>query len=214
MNKSHTRPYCIGITGGIASGKSSVCHLFETLGAPVVDADIAAREVVKPGTPGLAEITSTFGKHILDEQHQLDRKALRSIIFADPDKRKALEAITHPRIRAWMWQQVAQCQFVYCLLAVPLLIEGGMDKMVDRVLVVDIDPKIQRERLKNRDGSSDQEIDSILKAQLSREQRLFVADDVIDNNAGIEQLEPQAQVLHQQYLLLAQAHYAKQIDSD
>lgn len=194
----------IGLTGGIGSGKSAVCALFSELDVPVIDADVIARLVVEPGQPALEQIRATFGDEILTPDGLLDRARLRALIFANPAKRKQLEAILHPAIRREMLIQAAQVQAPYCVFAIPLLIEVGQTDMVDRVLVVDAPDALRRQRLKQRDGLDDAQIDAICAAQLERTARLAQADDVIHNAADLAHLRAQVLDLHDRYLKLAQ----------
>src|ERR1700734_3942106 len=144
----------IGLTGGIASGKSTVAQRFAELGIPVVDADVAAREVVAPGTPGLAQVVERFGPSILAENGELDRRALRQLIFKDPGSRQDLEAILHPLIRAAMENRTETAAGPYVVMAIPLLVEGGARGRADRILVVDVDEAVQLQRVQARDGGS------------------------------------------------------------
>ncbi|ALP51775.1 dephospho-CoA kinase [Candidatus Tenderia electrophaga] len=194
----------IGLTGGIGSGKSAVCALFSELDVPVIDADVIARLVVEPGQPALEQIRATFGDEILTPDGLLDRARLRALIFANPAKRKQLEAILHPAIRREMLIQAAQVQAPYCVFAIPLLIEVGQTDMVDRVLVVDAPDALRRQRLKQRDGLDDAQIDAIFAAQLERIARLAQADDIIHNAADLAHLRAQVLDLHDCYLKLAQ----------
>ena len=195
----------IGLTGGIASGKSTVCELFAARGVEIFDADVVAREVVVPGQPALADIVEEFGRQVLNSDGELDRRALRTIVFRDPARRQVLEAILHPRIRERLWSQVSQAAGDYCILAVPLLVEGGLHREVDRVLVIDVTVETQRARLSARDGVTEDEVAATLAAQASRQIRLQAADDVIDNNGPLEALAPQVAALHSRYLELAAA---------
>src|SRR5690606_6222083 len=172
----------IGLTGGIASGKSVVAKKFVELGASLVDTDVIAREVVAPGEPGLAAIRKVFGPSVLNESGDLDRAAMRNLVFHDPAKRKALENLLHPRIRAHMLEQIAASTGPYTIVAVPLLVESGFAPLFDRVLVVDCPEESQIARLMQRDGVSEQDAAAMLAAQTSRAARLEVADDVIDNS--------------------------------
>ncbi|HEX3914575.1 MAG TPA: dephospho-CoA kinase [Steroidobacteraceae bacterium] len=196
----------IGLTGGIASGKSMVTQRFAELGVPVIDADVASRTVVEPGKPGLAQVLQRFGPQVLDAGGRLDRKALRSVIFNDSASRHALDAILHPLIRAEMERQAATAQGPYVVLAIPLLIEGGnANWRVDRVLVVDADETLQIQRLQMRDGTSDEQTRAILASQSSREARLAVADDVLSNTGTVAELRQAVDHLHAQYLQLSQS---------
>jgi dephospho-CoA kinase len=199
-----TRPLRIGLTGGIASGKSTVTQRFTELGVPVIDADVASRKVVEPGTPGLAQVVERFGAGILEDGH-LDRRALRNLIFEDSSLRRALDAILHPLIRAEMEREAAQAQAPYVIMAVPLLVEGGSSaKRVDRMLVVDADETLQIQRLQARDGSSVEQARAILASQASRTARLSEADDVLLNSGSVADLRQAVDRLHAQYLQLAQ----------
>ena len=198
----------IGLTGGIASGKSTVARRFIELGVPVIDADEVARAVVEPGQPGLAQVVQRFGADMLTTDGRLDRRALRNQIFSDPASRKALEAILHPRIQAEMERRAAVAQGPYLIMAIPLLVESngspkGGQKAFDRILVVDVDEAVQRQRLMARDSSSLEQAQAILAAQASRAQRLQVADDVLSNGGSLSALQEAVDALHQRYLRLA-----------
>ena len=198
------RPLRIGLTGGIASGKSTVTQRFVELGVPVIDADVASRTVVEPGSPGLAQVVKRFGAGVVADG-QLDRRALRDLIFKDSSLRQALDAILHPLIRAEMEREVARVQAPYVVMAIPLLVEGGSAaKRVDRVLVVDADETLQTQRLQARDGSSEQQARAILASQASRAARLAAADDVLLNSGSVAELRQSVDRLHEQYLQLAQ----------
>lgn len=195
----------VGLTGGIGSGKTTVSKLFASLGVPIIDADIIAREVVAPKQSALREISALFGDHLLDEQGQLRRKQLRQIIFADPNKRKQLEAILHPRIRQRMLEQVARAehQHSYCILSIPLLLESGWQNILDRILVVDISEHLQLTRTCQRDNIDKQAAQAIIASQVSRQTRLLAADDIIDNDGNSDDLHQQVMALHQNYLNLS-----------
>jgi dephospho-CoA kinase len=195
----------IGLTGGIASGKSIVTQRFAELKVPVIDADIAARRVVEPGEPGLEQVVRRFGLGVLDASGKLDRRALRELIFSDPASRQALDAILHPLIRAAMEQQAADAKGPYLVMAIPLLIESGRAReRVDRVLVVDVDEARQLERVQARDGSSAEQARAILASQASRETRLAAADDVLENDGSVADLRQAVDDLHEKYLHLAE----------
>jgi dephospho-CoA kinase len=200
-----TRPLRIGLTGGIASGKSTVTQRFAELGVPVIDADIASRTVVEPGKPGLSQLVLRFGEGVLDAEGRLDRPALRALIFNDSSARHALDGILHPLIRAEMEHAAADVQGPYVLMAIPLLVEGGnAHERVDRVLVVDVDEALQIRRLQARDGSSAEQARAILASQASRAARLGEADDVLLNTGSVAELRQAVDRLHEQYLHLAQ----------
>lgn len=197
-------PYTVGLTGGVASGKSLVSMAFRELGVPVLDADQASRAVVQPGQPALAEIAARFGGALVQADGQLDRAALRRIVFADAAARRDLEQITHPRIRAHIRDWMAAQQAPYAVLENAILIESGMDRLVDRVLVVDVPESLQRARLAARDGIDDTLIAQMLAAQSPRERRLQAADDVIDNSGAPEAAREAVATLHRDYLERAQ----------
>ena len=195
----------IGLTGGIASGKSTVERLFTSHGVPVIDADAIARDLVRPGEPGLAAIVREFGPQVLTDNGHLDRKKMAAQVFSDPDSRKRLEAILHPMVRERMSDALTRIDTPYAILSVPLLLESGQDDLVDRILVVDLPPALQRQRLLARDDRSEQQIDAIMAAQLARDTRRRAADDLIDNSTTLDDLRTQVDHLHQQYLKLARA---------
>jgi dephospho-CoA kinase len=178
----------VGLTGGIGCGKSTVSRRFSELGVPVIDADDIARELVEPGSPALDEIAESLGAESIDASGRLNRSALRRRIFEDPEAKSRLEHILHPRVRAEIQARLTTIDAPYCLVAVPLLIESGMQDLVDRVLVVDCDPEQQVERVAARDTVPAEQVEAILSAQLPREQRLAAADDVIDNSGTPEAL--------------------------
>ena len=197
--------FVVGLTGGIASGKSTVSRLFASHGIVVADADLIARQVVSPGQPALAAIADTFGAHLILADGQLDRAALRTLVFADPAARRQLEAITHPAIRQQVLATCMAAESPYALADIPLLAEAGRNAYpwMQRVVVVDVPVQVQIERLCQRDGIDATQARAILAAQASREQRLAIADDVIDNSGAPEALQAQVATLHQQYLALA-----------
>lgn len=197
------RAFRVGLTGGIASGKTLVSRLFARLGVPILDTDELAREVVAPGSTGLEAIRARFGAGVIDAQGQLDRRALRAQVFASTEARRDLEAITHPRIRELVEQRAATAGGPYQIHVVPLLVEAGRRASVDRVLVVDCPESLQIERLMQRDGGSREQAEAILAAQASRAQRLAVADDVITNDGDPRQVEQAVAALHARYLALA-----------
>jgi len=191
---------CIGLTGGIASGKSTVATEFARLGAHIIDTDLLARELVEPGCPALKAIVNTFGGDILLESGQLDRAALREQIFHDPAARHRLEAILHPPIRALARARAEAAQDTpYVLLMIPLLAETGGWDWLDRVLLVDCPPDIQRSRLLQRPGITPELADAILASQASREQRLALADDILRNDRERDALQPAIEALDRGY---------------
>ena len=197
------RPFRVALTGGIASGKSTVADLFAALGVPVIDTDVIAREVVEPGRPALAQVAEAFGPDVLDAEGRLDRKRMRERIFADPGARRRLEAILHPAIRAEMERQSQAAGGPYQVLVIPLLAEGGRRDHVDRVLLVDVPEELQIQRVMWRDGVSHGEAQASLNAQATRAQRLAMADDVLRNTGRVDDLREQVAKLHRQFLRLA-----------
>jgi dephospho-CoA kinase len=195
----------IGLTGGIASGKTTVAQRFMELGVPVIDADAAARAVVAPGTPGLADVVKRFGSGVLAENGELDRRALRDLIFSNPGSRRDLEAIIHPLIRADMDQSAERAVGPYVVLAIPLLVESGSSDRVDRILVVDVDEAVQLQRVIARDGSTEEQAHAILASQASRSARLAAADDVLLNTGTVRDLRQAVDQLHERYLRVAKA---------
>jgi len=196
----------VALTGGIATGKSAVTLRFAQLGVPVFDADIVAREVVAIGAPALHEIAAAFGKDALLPSGELDRKQVRQIVFADAGARHRLEAIIHPRVRATLLDLVRACAAAYCVLAIPLLVECNDDyRWVDRVITTDAPRETQLRRLTQRPGIDAGLAQRMLDAQASREQRLALAHDVIDNTGPIAALDAVVARLHRRYIALAAA---------
>lgn len=198
--------YIIGLTGGIAAGKSELSRRFETLGITVADADVAARAVVAPGSEGLARIVAHFGADIVLGDGQLDRATLRERIFASPPQRQALEAITHPAIRELLQQTCAQASGPYAIAAIPLLTEAGGRQhypWLDRILVVDVPVAVQHARLLQRDGITTELADRMIAAQANREARLALADDVVVNDGQPEHLQAKVEALDRLYRELA-----------
>ena len=197
------RPRVIVMTGGIASGKSAVSDRFASLGVPVIDTDVIAREVVRPGEAALEEVVLAFGADILTAQGELDRPRMRELIFQDPERRKRLEAILHPAIAERARQRIRAARAPYCILVVPLLAETGLFSWADRVLLVDADEDAQVRRLMARDHVTRDQALAALKAQASREERRRLADDIIDNSGSLEDLDAQVEALHGKYMALA-----------
>lgn len=198
------RPLLIALTGGIASGKTAVSDLFAALGVPVLDTDQIARDVVAPGMPALQALVKTFGSEILDSTGKLDRKRMRERVFAHPEERARLEAITHPAIREELAARAARAGGPYQVHVIPLLVEGSRADDYDRVLLVDCPEEDQIKRLVARDDTTVDQARAILAAQATREQRLAAADDVIVNTGTIEDLKRFVDTLHRNYLLLAE----------
>jgi dephospho-CoA kinase len=201
-------PFRVALTGGIASGKSTVANLFAELGVPLIDTDVIARQVVEPGQPALAAIVAAFGAEVLDADGRLDRRRMRERIFSDPSARQRLEAIVHPAIRAEMERQSQAAGGPYQILVIPLLTEGGRRDHVDRVLLVDVPEELQIQRLRMRDGVTHEQAQASLDAQATRAERLALADDVVRNSGQVDDLRKMVAELHEQYLALAATHHA------
>ncbi|EIL91063.1 dephospho-CoA kinase [Rhodanobacter spathiphylli] len=200
----HRAALVIGLTGGIAAGKTAVTRRFEALGVHVHDADVAARDVIEPGTSGLAEVVAAFGADVLDDAGRLDRAAMRQRVFADPGARRTLEAIIHPRVRQWLHDRAMAEAGPYCLLAIPLLVENIEHyRWIDRVLLVDAPEATQLARLTARDGIDETLARRMLANQAVRQERLAIAHDVIDNSGDEAALDQAVVHLHQRYLELA-----------
>jgi len=198
--------YCIGVTGGIGSGKTSAAKLFAELGAAVVDTDEIARRLTARDGDAMGAIAKAFGDAVIAADGSLNRAAMRELVFADTGRRRQLEAILHPMIRAEARRRVLATTTPYVLLLVPLLLENNRyASTVQRVLVVDCDETTQVERTVRRSQLSEESVRAIMAAQLPREKRVEQADDVIDNNGDLEQLRSQVTALHQRYLELAEA---------
>lgn len=195
----------VGITGGIGSGKTALTDWLSTQSIVIVDADLAARVVVEPGQPALAEIAAQFGEEYLLPDGQLDRAALRKLVFADDAKRRALESITHPRIRDELTRQLAAAQSPYVVLSSPLLLESGQSEMVDLSVVVDVPEAVQIERTMTRDQNDRALVEQIMAAQLDRATRISRADIVIDNSGSLEALHLRGAQLHRTLLARASA---------
>ena len=203
MNTPSAQPWILGLTGGIGSGKSAAAEHFAALGVHVVDADQAARWVVEPGRPALSKITEHFGEHVLQADGQLNRGALRALIFSEPEQRRWLEALLHPLIREEITHNLAQAQSPYAILVSPLLIESGQYTTTKRVLVIDVPQALQIQRTLKRDNTSEEQVHAILKVQASREDRLRHADDVLTNDRDLEALKTEVERLHHFYLTLS-----------
>lgn len=202
MNTPVEKPWILGLTGGIGSGKSAAAQHFIDLGVHVVDADHAARWVVEPGRPALAKIVEHFGPGVLQADGQLDRAALRKLIFEVPEERRWLEALLHPLIATEIVDHLSKAQSPYAILVSPLLIESGQYAMTQRVLVIDAPEQLQIERTLQRDQTSEQQVQAILKAQSSRQDRVSHADDVVVNDRDLAWLQSEVERLHHFYLTL------------
>lgn len=196
--------YVVGVSGGIGSGKTTVTNLFLNLGVEVIDADVIAREVVESGTPALQAIVTKWGQTVINQNGSLNRTKLRELVFANDENKTWLNNLLHPIIRQEMQRQVRDAKSAYCILSIPLLVENKLSDMVNRILIVDVSEETQLQRTMLRDNSSAELILTIMRSQASREQRLAVADDVIENNAGPKELNEKVRQLHQHYLALSQ----------
>ncbi|MAX55327.1 MAG: dephospho-CoA kinase [Alcanivoracaceae bacterium] len=198
--------FVVGLTGGIGSGKTAATDYLAQLGITIVDADLASRVVVEPGQPALRAIAERFGNHVIAKDGALDRRALREIVFADPDALKALEGITHPAIGQELRNQIAASKSPYTVLVSPLLFETSQKDLVQRTLVIDAPAELQVKRTMARDQVPEEQVAAIMKAQLERTQRLDQADDVVENHGSLQRLHDQLDVLHKLYLDLASHH--------
>ena len=201
--------FVVGLTGGIGSGKSTVAEMFTAFDVELVDADIAAREVVARGTSALAEIAEHFGSGILMEDGNLDRRALRQVIFHQDQEKHWLEELLHPLIRRWLKQQISSSRAAYCLLVSPLLLETDQAKLVDRILVIDVSVDTQIARTLARDGGEERTVRAIVASQIDRRERLEHADDIISNDLPLIPLRQRVEKLHQEYLAMARAKKKK-----
>ena len=199
----HRQALRIGLTGGIASGKSTVANMFAELGVPIIDTDVIAREVVEPGQPALDEIRARFGNEVFDADGQLDRNAMRKRIFSDGDARLQLEAILHPRIGEETRRRASTATGPYQVIVVPLLVGSPLAQFVDRVVVVDCDEELQVQRLLARDAETVEQARRILSAQASRQARLAIADDVISNDRALDETRRQVRELDRTFRDLA-----------
>lgn len=196
------KPWILGLTGGIGSGKTAVADRFASLGVHVVDADQAARWVVEPGRPALQQIVERFGEEVLLQSGELDRAGLRQKVFADPAERQWLEKLLHPLIRAEVARHLALAESPYAIMVSPLLVESGQYRQVGRVLVVDVPELLQIARTTARDQASEEQVRAILNAQAQREDRLKHADDVLVNDRDLSWLAAEVERLHRLYLTL------------
>jgi dephospho-CoA kinase len=198
--------YIIGVTGGVASGKSEVTRRFEALGIVVADADVAARVAVAPGSDGLSAVVEVFGETVLAPDGSLDRAAMRQRVFGDDAARRRLELIVHPRVRAQLQRECEAATSPYAIAAIPLLTESGGRSTypwLQRILVVDVPVEVQRSRLMRRDAADAELADRMISAQASRSQRLAIADDVVVNDGALDQLDEQIKALDRRYRMLA-----------
>lgn len=196
-------PFIVALTGGIASGKTLISQTFAELGVLIIDTDTIAHALVEPGQPALQEIEQAFGAKIIDENNRLKRSELRALIFSEQNARKKLESILHPRIRQEANKAIAKLTTPYCILVIPLLTDRTDYPNVNRVLVVDVEPETQIERLMTRDNCNRKQAKQALAAQANRAQRLKIADDILDNSGPPESVRAKVASLHKKYLHLS-----------
>lgn len=203
FNQLSSGSLIVGLTGGIGSGKSTVAEAFRQLGIDTVDADQASRKVVEPGMPALAAIAEHFGGEIIQSDGNLDRAALRQIIFTDPVQKQWLESLLHPLIRDWIVQQLQASTSPYVILESPLLFETDQYQLVDKTVLVDVPVELQIERACARDDNQADQIQRIIDAQLPRQEKLSRADLVLDNSPPLDSLAQRVAALHETLLSLA-----------
>ena len=190
----------VGVTGGIGSGKTALTDWLSEQGIVIVDADRVAREVVQPGTPALKAIIDAFGEQYLTQDGNLDRAAMRQLVFGDEEKRLLIESITHPQIREALWDQLRRADSAYVVLSSPLLLESGQSEMVDISVVVDVPEEMQIQRTMARDANDKALVEKIMAAQMRRQKRLELADIVVDNSGDLSALHDRAALLHETLL--------------
>ncbi len=197
---SAAKRYVVGLTGGIGSGKSAAAEMFRAWGVEVIDADALAREVVEPGQPALSNIAAHFGSELLTAEGYLDRAALRKVVFSNSEQKSWLENLLHPLIAELLQRRLNATKSPYAILESPLLLETEQYKLVDRVIVIDVNEEIQIARSVRRDGSDEAVIRSIIASQIDRAGRIQRADDLVSNEEGLEQLREKIEALHSKYL--------------
>ena len=197
--------FVVGLTGGIGSGKTAASDYLASLGITVVDADLASRVIVEPGQPTLAAIEAHFGAEVIAADGTLDRRALRERVFADPEQRKALEAITHPAIGAEIMRQLQASHSPYTVLVSPLLLETSQHRMAQRILLIDVPEALQVARTTSRDEVPAAQVEAIMAAQMPREEKRARADDIVVNDGDLSHLQAQLDTLHARYLVMARA---------
>jgi dephospho-CoA kinase len=190
----------VGVTGGIGSGKTALTDWLSEQGIVIVDADRVARDVVQPGTPALKAIIDAFGEQYLTQDGNLDRAAMRQLVFGDEEKRLLIESITHPQIREALWDQLRRADSAYVVLSSPLLLESGQSEMVDISVVVDVSEEMQIQRTMARDANDKALVEKIMAAQMRRQERLQLADIVVDNSGDLSALHDRAALLHETLL--------------
>ena len=201
-----TSPFRVGLTGGIGSGKTTVCNLFAQLGVPIIDTDEISRTVVEPGSQGLKEIIDEFGINILNDDGSLDRQQLRKIVFNDTNLLSKLNSILHPLIYNTVEDEINLINYSYCIIAIPLLFETNGRKHIDRVLLIDSPKKLQIERTIKRDDVSSDNVERIIESQMPREEKIKLSDDIIDNSYSLEYLSNEVTRLDKLYRTLSKAN--------
>ena len=192
--------FTVGVTGGIGSGKSLAADRFRQLGVAVIDADVVARQIVEPGMPALQKIIDAFGESVTNDRGELDRAALRKIIFSDSSRKSQLEAILHPRIYDEILRSLSELSTPYAIVVIPLLAESKREYPLDRILVIDVPRDVQISRVTTRDDQSTEEVERIISSQTSRHSRLAIADDVIENIGSTDDLYRRVDTMHVIYL--------------
>lgn len=198
-----TRKYVVGLTGGIGSGKTTVANLFAEQGIALVDADIVSRQVVEPNTKGYQAIVEHYGLQVLNHDGTINRSKLRETIFSNEEERQWVNQLLHPLIRTEMLKQVDEATSPYVIMVIPLLFENGLDSLVNRTLMVDISPEQQIKRTAIRDNVLPEQVKSIISAQMSRDDKLAKADDIVENQGEVSELKTQVLFFHGKYLDLA-----------
>ena len=193
-------PFILGLTGGIASGKTAAADRLESLGATLVDTDLISREVVEPGQPALTQIEQHFGSDVIQDDGHLNRAVLRERVFQDPSERRWLETLLHPLIRRTAIDRAMNAKTAIAVVVVPLLFESGRYQEIDASLVIDVPVELQRQRTLNRDGVSEAQVNSILAAQMDRQSRIERADYVISNTGTLDELYYQVDALYHQLI--------------
>ncbi len=206
---ANSEPFVVVLTGGIASGKTTVSDLFAQRGVPVIDTDRIAHEIVEPGRPALKRITEIFGPEYLDAKGRLNRRKMRDAIFQDPQLKTRLEGILHPAIAAEVDLRIARVKKPWCILVVPLLAETSLFPWINRVLVVDVEESVQIERAMARDKITQTQAQAILNVQISRQRRLALADDILNNSGSLKQLASQVDKMCRKYTTLAKKYQQK-----
>ena len=206
MNTTIKKPFCVGLTGGIGSGKTTVTNIFKALGVPIIDADVISHELTMPGEPAYNQIISHFKTNIINTDKTLNRKKLREIIFSQKDEKQWLESLLHPMIRAEMKSAIESVTTPYCICVIPLLAESKGITFLDRILTIEAPQTMQQQRAMERDNATRESIQNIIKTQASKAKRLAIANDVINNDSSLSSLNEKVLTLHQQYSHMSHQH--------